>query len=414
MSFFNSTVVSYAPITQRWSSGDRIVAVIATLFANLLAVVFNLLLISTIGFTRSLRNQPDAILIGNLALADFLVACCIMPFTTSTLVRNQLDPNHPIWIFIGFSNFYFCIASILNLAVLSLDQCLFIKSPFWYEIYRTKTMAFSIAACVWAYSFLCALPPLVGISSYACFIPNTGQCFADQWSSTHQAIVFAVVVVVFSWGFGIIILAVSNISIYFVIVKQRKAIRKTMVHDPRCPKSKNLPGQGDSKGKTWQTQHVNRASSNIENERAMCHSIERATSTFADSQEAPVVVLENDNIAMPNDVSCPTDDGVTNAKRKKMERRIRCNCFVNTKHVKSLLIIVIAYFISWSPFCILLLIEIETRAKEYPDLSLVFLWIGHTSSFINPALYFYRYNRFRDALKMLSRRVFNHTRIRAV
>lgn len=407
----NSSMESrYVLITKDWSTVQNIAAIISTSLINAFAVVFNSLLVLTILFTKSLRCQPDTILIGNLALSDLLVACCIMPFTTVVLIQNEIDPSNPLWTFIGYSNFSLCIASILNLAVLSMDQCLNIRCPFWYELYRTRGRAFFMAACVWIYSSLCALPPLFGISSYTCFIPNTGPCSVYQWSGTNKAVIFTLLVTLCSWGIGVLILFTSNISIYFVIIKQRKAIQTTMVHKPDCP-SNNPRGMK-------QVNSVNRSIPSrqpvSENGRYVdANSISRHCTS-----ESPADLMSDhqSRATESRTVEKVTSRNLNADQRKwrlKRKRRAACKCFASTKHVKSLLIIVIAYFITWSPFCILLLKEITSKAKHYEDLSLIFLWIGHMSSFINPALYFFRYNRFREAAKIILRKVLNRARVHA-
>ena len=65
------------------------------------------------------------------------------------------------------------------------------------------------------------------------------------------------------------------------------------------------------------------------------------------------------------------------------------------KPAKALLLIISIYFFSWSPFCIVLLAEIALKRKLISNISLIFLWIGHSSSLLNPILYFLRYKKFR-------------------
>ena len=462
----------YVPITSNWSTVEKIIAIAATSGINVSAIILNFLLIATIVLTKALRAQPDTILIGNLALSDFLVACCILPFTTVVLVNDEVDPEDHIWTFIGFSNFFFCIASILNLAILSMDQCLNIACPFWYEIYRTRATAISMAICVWVYSGVCALPPLFGISSYSCFIPSTGPCSVYQWSGTNHSVIFTVLVTVLSWGVGVMLLIISNIKIYLVLIKQRKAIQRTMVHLPNCPTKQsfsqqltlagNLCGESNidssrnalSKDKSGlpdvDTSHNGLSYANVPHSNSLSADVSHANGCQG-VESGPSVSIESKSVTPQSQVPCSdtttnalplavvsgpqmtksdvlndkaTKDNVnslnvtkiksrrgTNLSRRRTKGKNRCNCFARTKHVKSLLIIVIAYFITWSPFCILLLIEIQQKTKQFANLSLMFLWVGHMSSFINPALYFYRYSRFREAAKALGRKFVNKVRV---
>ena len=397
---------------------------------------------------------------------------------------------------------------------------------------------------VWVYSGTCALPPLLGISSYTCFIPNTGPCSAYQWSGTNQSVIFTVVVTSASWGLGILIFLVSNIIIYLVVIKQRAAIAKTMVHKDNCPKkaaallrvasqntaskirlistskrrlfstakgtedgaedslSCSLPGKAGCSesspinllrisspltpaievvdtdvsitdvdiprgnapcpdgSRDDNKSHPNVSHADVSHPDVSRDDISyphisnadglRTDASYPDGSRADVSnpgVLRADLQhldAHPRSNTSPSDvkhihmeswDTPSNSvlhvdnsnsksscriilhdveeKRAQVEKNEGttgdsnndCNCFPKTKHVKSLLIIVIAYFITWTPFCVLLLFEIQQKTKQYSDLSLIFLWIGHISSFINPALYFYRYNRFRKEAKALWRKI---------
>ena len=637
MATSNSTEESkYIFITQNWSITGKISATICALGTNVSAFTLNSLLLATILFSKSLRRKPDSTLIANLALSDLLVACFIMPLTSFQLISGEIDPQNGLWVFIGFSNFLFCIASILNLAVLSLDQCLSIKCPFWYEVHRTRSKAFAMSLFVWVYSGICALPPLLGISSYPCFIPNTGPCSPFQWSGTNQSVIFTVAVTSASWGLGILIFFTANIIIYLVVIKQRAAIAKTMVHKDNCPKkaasSFRVPTQSTAsksrllltaKGKEDGTKDslscslpcnagcgesspikLLRISSSLTPVIEVVNTDVSLTDVDVPCANAPCLDESRDDASNPDvspvdvshpdgspdddtshpdvshadvshpdgspdddtshpdvshadvshpegspdddtshpdvshadvshpegsrdddtshpdvshadvshpegsrdddtshpdvshaDVShpegsrdddtshqhVPCSDGspagesqpgvlradlqhldvppcssispsdakhihmgswntrnnsvlyVDNSNSRSSSCRIilhdaeekrgaeditiegtgntnnnsnnDCNCFPKTKHVKSLLIIVIAYFITWTPFCALLLVEIQQKMKQYTDLSLIFLWIGHMSSFINPALYFYRYNRFRKEAKILWRKI---------
>ena len=445
MSFTTSNLTlegQYILITEGWSNTEKIVAIVVILFINISALALNLLLVAIIVSSKSLRRQPDTILIGNLAISDLLVACCIMPFTSKELMSGEIGHRNGLWTFIGFSNFLFCIASILNLAILSLDQCLNIKCPFWYKLHRTQSMAFIMASCVWIYSGMCALPPLFGIGSYSCFIPNTGPCSAYQWSGTNHSVVFTVIVTSCSWGIGVLILILSNIIIYSVIIKQRGSIKKTMVHKENCPKRSVLmkalsgnnsvqiqppvAGNNSSDYKGNSPKHCVMSCDNpsgadlslsrvprtvdVANDDVLRHDTQIATITNADvaNSDDSYSKLRHWKIILPNVVK-PRKQ----SKKSQMIERDRpsCNCFPSTKHVKSLLIIVVAYIISWTPFCCLLLFEIQQKEKRYSELSLLFLWVGHMSSLINPALYFYRYKRFRQEAKAFFPKVLHNARI---
>lgn len=69
------------------------------------------------------------------------------------------------------------------------------------------------------------------------------------------------------------------------------------------------------------------------------------------------------------------------------------------KAAKSFLIVMGVYLTCWSPFCLILFIEVCTGEKlSKGTATLVCLWIGYMNSSLNPLIYTWKYKQFRDAL----------------
>ena len=411
-----TTNTAYQPVSSKWSSTEKSIAITIAISKNISAICLNVMIITTIIVTKHLRMQPDSLLIANLALADLLVACCVMPFTSDILLHNEINFSKVVSDFVGFSNFLFCIASILNLVTLSVDQLLILRWPFRYQLYRTRSLAAYMATAVWIYSAFCTLPPLLGVSAYACFIPNTGQCTNEQWAGTNDAVIFTVLVVVFSWGVGVVVLIVAYALIYQVVRRQRKAIKHTMVHKKDCMLLTAVAGERASsiaKPTFPDPKKLRRLISRNENIGSIICTDETERNTN-ESRKVQIFSLscclrQSESNDGSKEISTAVQRTMNLSANKNSKRGLRCSCIPNTKTARSLLIIVIIYFISWTPFCIVLLTEIALKKKQYDNLSLVFLWVGHLSSVLNPIIYFYRFKRFRMAAKALYRRLFLNT-----
>eukprot|EP00112_Aurelia_sp_Birch-Aquarium-sp1_P003298 Seg1367.5 transcript_id=Seg1367.5/GoldUCD/mRNA.D3Y31 product="5-hydroxytryptamine receptor 1F" protein_id=Seg1367.5/GoldUCD/D3Y31 len=404
------TNIAYQPVSNKWSSTQEAISITVAISTNISAVCLNLMIITTIITTKHLRKQPDSVLIANLALSDLLVACCIMPFTSDILLRNELNFSKVVSDFVGFSNFLFCIASILNLMTLSVDQLLILRWPFKYQLHRTRLLATYIAITVWIYSALCTLPPLLGVSAYTCFIPNTGPCTNEQWAGTNDAVIFTVLVVVFSWGLGVVVLIVAYALIYQVVRRQRQAIKQTMVHSKDCMLLTAVEQKASGIAKPTfldpKVMYRSECISSVASNDAFARN--RIESRKVQNSSLSCCLRQSEQNDSDQEISAPVQRTIKPLKHRS-KKGLRCSCIPNTKTATSLLIIVIVYFISWTPFCIVLLTEIALKKKQSNDLSLIFLWVGHLSSVFNPLIFFYRFRRFRIAAKALYRKMFRNT-----
>ena len=79
--------------------------------------------------------------------------------------------------------------------------------------------------------------------------------------------------------------------------------------------------------------------------------------------------------------------------RAKMVKKLNQN-----KGVVTLIVVTLVYLICWSPFCILLFIEIGTGEKVKGPYSSVAMLVGFANSCCNPVIYSIKYRRFRLAI----------------
>ena len=93
--------------------------------------------------------------------------------------------------------------------------------------------------------------------------------------------------------------------------------------------------------------------------------------------------------------NCPS----TTNKQAKMAKKLNLN-----KGVVTLLVVTLVYLVCWSPFCILLFVEIGTGRKISGPYGTVAMLVGFANSCCNPVIYSIKYRRFRIAvIKMLGK-----------
>ena len=88
----------------------------------------------------------------------------------------------------------------------------------------------------------------------------------------------------------------------------------------------------------------------------------------------------------------------------KKRRNEQKSLIVRNKGVVTLIVVILAYFACWSPFCVLLFIELGQGRKVKGPASLLTMFVGFLNSCCNPIIYSVKYQRFRTVLIRLIRK----------
>lgn len=338
-------------ITQSWSSAQIVLSSFALLVVNILAISGNLLVVLVISRTEELRRKESNWFVINLALADLFVAFTVIPTTLDTLINGEFRLGFAFKEFIGFANFLFCICSIMNLQLLSFDRWFAIAKPFKYVAVVSSRKAIAACVFVWVYAMLCALPPKFGVSSYFCFIPNLDTCDLEKdWSGSGKALIFAITVLGLSYTLALTVMAICYWKIF------------------RIARS-----------------HVRRINVQRFNSRKNCGTLEMVDGF---SGSLPTFVEESEE----------TTFGKTSSIRQAFKQARRHSHSSDIRTAKSFLMVIGAYFLCWTPFCVALFLDIVTKEKINSKVSLICLWLGYSNSCLNPMIYTWKYKQFRNAL----------------
>lgn len=291
------------------------IALISTIIGNTMVIIV---------FVTSdiLKSSVNNHFLVSLAVADLLVGLLVMPCAVDAL-RVQTWRCGPFKYFNAFGNFCFCISSIMHLMVLSVDKYFSIARPLKYPHIVTQGRAYIACIVLWLYSGFWALLPLLGVSSYECFIPYIGFCASKDWSMNGLNFAFAISVVSGTYGVALIVMFVVYLKIAKIIQRQTRRIAIVVT---------------DSKDATQNTQ----------------------------------------------------------TNKPSLIKRYR--------GVVTLITLIITYLVCWSPFCVMLFIEIG-RAKKIEGVApMIGMLVGFINSCCNPIIYWAQYKRFRRAILRLLRK----------
>lgn len=289
----------------------------------ILTVVGNLAVMIVFASSDVLRSTVNNHFLFSLALADLLVGLLVLPCALDAFRTQTWRCGEFMKSFTGFGNFCFCISSIMHLMMLSVDKYLSIIKPLQYPSIMTQGRVYLICVVLWLYSAFWALLPLMGVSSYECFIPYFGVCQSKDWSMYGLNFVFAISVVCGTYGVALLVMFV----VYWKIANVIKLQSKKDIGNAEC-KSNSLTIPGKS-------------------------------------------------------------------------QKFQLKLFRRHKGLLTLITLIVTYLICWSPFCIMLFVEIGQGAKLAAIASEFGMLTGFVNSCCNPIIYWAKYSSFRRAVMRL-------------
>ncbi|KHN70881.1 Dopamine receptor 3 [Toxocara canis] len=130
----------------------------ATVFGNMLVII-------AVFREKSLQTVTNMLIV-SLAVSDFLVALCVMPFAVYFELNSFVWGLGPFLCNLYMATDVACsTASILNLLAISLDRYIAITRPLVYAHYGASgTRASAFISIVWVVSIAVALPILLGVN----------------------------------------------------------------------------------------------------------------------------------------------------------------------------------------------------------------------------------------------------------
>ena len=145
----------------------------------LLTVVGNVLVIISVFSHKPLYCVQNFFIV-SLAVADILVAVCVMPFhivlfTIGEWIFGEVLCN--MWLTFDI---LMCTASILNLCAIAIDRYQAIHSPWTYAQKRTSRRVALMIGAVWTASAVVSVPPVLGWNN------SSGRSLYDSEAHTCE------------------------------------------------------------------------------------------------------------------------------------------------------------------------------------------------------------------------------------
>ncbi|CAF1197789.1 unnamed protein product [Adineta steineri] len=361
------------------------------------AIFGNILVIYVIKKFPRLRKDTGNIFLASLAVADVGVSTLAMTFYGLQLVRGR-------WILGAFMcrlwfscDVLFSTASIMHLACIALDRYQSIKHPLKRQevVSPEQRRYIMIAACWIGAGILSFIPIFTGI-----YTTREQHHKISCLNRVHGRCIFAVnqVYAIVSSSFSFWVPSAVMIVMYVMLIRIADRKEREMFRTADGVARRRASALPPSYQYTCRRSSEEPASTNITPSTQRTHQLSAATiplNGHINNQRRPGKHDSIDTQMEPNS-SGDNPGQIPDPRNKKMERLRR-----ERRAVKTLGAIMVAFLICWLPFFIRYSACEPNRCnwKYMPIIEDIVFWVGYFNSMINPFLYAFHNQDFRDAFQ---------------
>ena len=285
-------------------------------------------------YRKSVLHSVTGIMMFNLAVTDLLVGLMNMPFSLAAFVANGWEFGIVVCKMVAFIHTQMSTASVVWLAIISIDRCCAICKPFKYNFIFTTSKVKGIIIIGYLISVVVALPPLFEYKSWGRYRYLGKMAFC--WVSDCKARQYLISLMSFLAS-SFIVIVICHVLIY------------------RSAKSN-------------------------------CRRIPRLTTNNRDQQQSYSTPLRT--LVPWLSTTTPQQNYPTFKRFDSIEK---------DKINKTTLIIVGTFFICWAPRTIIGILQLLTpNLDNYGIIELLCLWLSMTNSTLNPIIYGFHNKVFRQ------------------
>ncbi|KAF6024477.1 hypothetical protein EB796_017205 [Bugula neritina] len=369
-----ATVMSNVTSKDQLTTMDEIIISLHVI-VFILAVVGNGLVIATLVQNRRMRTVTNVFLL-NLAVSDLLLAIFCMPFTVIPVVMEDFIFGHFMCVLIRYLQGMSVSASAFTLVAISLERFYAICSPLTSRKWQHLKHSYKVIAVIWATSMIINLP-LAFFQTIVTFPSGSRQC-SDKWPDlVVQQVYYFLHLAIADLTAPLIIMCIA----YSLIAKTLwNGLKTTHIVDTTLGE------------KTRRQMSLTSDGSDLSEDCDMLPGVKY-------KKIANKNLTHQINFSPQNSKSCGRQDTVislrshVSASNVKSKRRV----------IRMLFVIVMEFFICWTPLYLVYLwivLDRESATKHLPSpgiLLSMFRLLAYTSSCCNPITYCFMSKKFRAA-----------------
>ena len=327
----------------------------------------NVMVILAVATCRKLRRSVSNLFILSLAVTDLMLAVLILPLSLLNQVLGYWILGEVVcglWLLMDIT---ICTASILHLCAISVDRYIAICHPLRYHQLMTKTRSRFICLGLWLLAFLCSMPVIIWRNSsllpksFKITNSNTARtstvptCLISLYPASYIACT-----TIASFLIPAVITAGLHIRIYVTARKHIKQAQHGMFN-------RKL---GDRQSCVMRIHQRNKIAEGSTTKHDKCN----------DSKLFSDITAKQDLSSTTNLRPSPVSNNRRQTKHDSHHKR-------DVKAMKTVSIIVSAFFLCWTPFFINYFLVGVVNIKENKVVSDVVFWVGYANSLLNPIIY---------------------------
>ena len=135
------------------------------IFVFVVGLLGNLIAVTVIMFSKSLRRQKTNIFVASLNFCDIGVILCVIPFRIDGYLYDNFCFNIHVCRFFNTADTLFYTSSISHLFVMAIERFIAVRVPFLYQRIFNRSLTIKIIAATWFYSILWAVASTISWDS---------------------------------------------------------------------------------------------------------------------------------------------------------------------------------------------------------------------------------------------------------
>uniref|UniRef100_UPI0037E89FB6 5-hydroxytryptamine receptor 1D n=1 Tax=Semicossyphus pulcher TaxID=241346 RepID=UPI0037E89FB6 len=353
------------------------------------AVTGNILVIVIVAATKTFHSVTS-VLIMNLAISDLLVGLGVMPFVALSIMDRGWADCTGLCLYVGYTSSVYCTASVLTVAAIALDRYHSIMDCLRYSSRCTLWRTCAVVLWIWLQALLTSCPSLLGWSSIR-YVTPMYSCAAN-WSSSPSYTAFMATL-------SYLVPALVILFCYVNIVKvARSHARRIHTLEDSVQRSRN----------------PNFAPGDLSHQRCPSKLIYHLNGQFVSEVRRE---QENDSSSALPDSTAERNESTSRRLFSFFVQTASQSTLQNTQQhqnhhgVLRLLLVISAFFLCWTPFIGVALVQaaetaISGQSSLVPPSAVTFsYWLMLLNSDINPLLYALLSKRFQGALQGLGQKI---------
>lgn len=187
----------------------------------------NILVLVIICKNKPIRQHIASVFIANLAAIDLMNLLFVMPFSVQTVIHGRWVHSETLCEVNGLFGTLFSLASILTLAVISLDRWAAVMKPLVYKARMTVSYAVQMTLYVWFQAMIFSIAPL--FKTWYVTNMRYSSCGFPSGPVNDSFLTYMCLTIVLNIGLSLVIILVTYFYVFRIARSHSRRIAVALV-----------------------------------------------------------------------------------------------------------------------------------------------------------------------------------------